>query len=61
MNEETPKLPPKLQLQIIKPKPYFGKMVGLDNWIMFKSCFHDFCIRQHEQEHCCWGGGRYTN
>jgi len=25
MNEETPKLPPKLQLQIIKPKPYFGK------------------------------------
>lgn len=54
-------LPNELQNQIKKLNPYFGKIIGYDNWICYKSCHSNFCIRKHIPDHLCWPGGRYTN
>jgi hypothetical protein len=40
---------------------WFGKVIGTDNWIMYKSCYYDYCIRKDVPNHYCWGGGRYAN
>lgn len=40
---------------------WFGKTIGTDNWLVYKSCYHGFCIRQNEKSHLCWPGGRYCS
>lgn len=55
-----PRLNDELQKQIINTNRYFGTMVDGSSWIVYKSCYHKFCIRQNDLYHLCWPGGRYT-